>query len=234
MKKIIPIILFHLFIYANEPPFKVGELLKYSAEWNGIRVGEAELFVSGVEVVNGFETYQITFTTTTKGFAKRLFPIKDRIDVWIDKNEFYTHRLKKNINQPNYTEKIDVLFDYAENVAKTKNKKIDIDFKARGPYSMFYYLRTFELIPQKIMSFYSYEGKKVINYNLKLAGTETVDSALGIFSCKVIKPFKQGKELFKNQGDMRIWISESKKKLPVKIQIKIKYGSMTLLLKEIN
>ena len=115
MKKIISIILLHLFIYANEPPFKVGELLKYSAEWNGVGVGEAELFVAGVEVVNGYETYQITFTTTTKGFAQILFPIKDRIDVWIDKNEFYTHRLKKNINQGNYTEKIDVLFDYVDN-----------------------------------------------------------------------------------------------------------------------
>ena len=29
-------------------------------------------------------------------------------------------------------------------------------------------------------------------------------------------------------------ISETEKKLPVKIQIKIQYGSMTLLLKEVN
>ena len=33
---------------------------------------------------------------------------------------------------------------------------------------------------------------------------------------------------------MRIWISESEKRLPVKIQIKIQYGSMTLTLDEIN
>ena len=99
---------------------------------------------------------------------------------------------------------------------------------------MFYYLRTFEIKPDKIMTFTSYEGKKIINYNLKMSGTEMIDSELGTFSSKVIRPFQKGKELFKNKGDMRIWISETKKRLPIKIQMKLQYGSITLLLKEVN
>tara|TARA_B100001996_G_scaffold84307_1_gene62197 strand:+ start:5240 stop:5944 length:705 start_codon:yes stop_codon:yes gene_type:complete len=234
MKIFLSIFLLHFIIYAGDPPFKSGELLRYNADWNGIKVGEAELFISGIEKINGFDSYKITFTTKTKGFASRIFPIKDRVDVWIDKNSYFTHRLKKNINQATYKEQIDVVFDYEKFTAKAKDRIIDIDFKARGPYSMFYYLRTFEIKSEKIMNFTSYEGKKIINYNLKMSGTEMVNSDLGTFSCKVIKPFQKGKELFKNKGDMRIWISETKKRLPVKIQMKIQYGSITLLLKEIN
>ena len=234
MKIFFSIFLFHIHIFAGEPPFKIGELLRYSADWNGIKVGEAELFVSGMEKINGFDSYRITFTTQTKGFANRIFPIKDKIDVWIDKNSYFTHRLKKNINQATYKEQIDVLFDYEKSIAKAKDKVIDIDFKARGPYSMFYYLRTFEIEPDKVMMFTSYEGKKIINYNLKMSGTEMIDSELGTFSSKVIRPFQKGKELFKNKGDMRIWISETKKRLPIKIQMKLQYGSITLLLKEVN
>jgi len=33
--------LIHVFIYASDPPFKTGEILKYTADWNGIKVGEA-------------------------------------------------------------------------------------------------------------------------------------------------------------------------------------------------
>jgi len=234
MKKILFIIIFHTAVFAINNPFKVGELLKYSAEWNGIKVGNAELFLSGTELFNDIETYQITFTTRTNGLANTLFPIRDRVDVWIDKKELFTHRIKKDINQSTYKEKIDVSFNYDELKALSNDKSIDIDFKARGPYSMFYFLRTIDLIPEKIMSFSSYEGKRIVNYNLKMTGTEIVDSGLGKFSCKVIKPFSEGKELFKNKGDMRIWISETKERLPIKIQIKIQYGSMTLTLDEIN
>ena len=234
MKKILFIIIFHTTVFAINNPFKVGELLKYSAEWNGIKVGNAELFLSGTELFNDVETYQITFTTRTNGLANTLFPIRDRVDVWIDKKELFTHRIKKDINQSTYKEKIDVSFNYDELKALSNDKSVDIDFKARGPYSMFYFLRTIDLIPEKIMSFSSYEGKRIVNYNLKMTGTEIVDSGLGKFSCKVIKPFSEGKELFKNKGDMRIWISETKERLPIKIQIKIQYGSMTLTLDEIN
>ena len=234
MKIFLSTLMLHIFLYAGDPPFKTGELLKYSADWNGIKVGEAELFVAGIEETNEFDSFKITFTTKTSGFANRVFPIKDKIDVWIDKKNYFTHRLKKNINQATYREQIDVVFDYEQSTAKVEDKIIDIDFKARGPYSMFYYLRTFDIKPDKIMSFTSYEGKKIINYNLKMSGTEIVNSDLGRFSCKVIRPFQKGKELFKNKGDMRIWISETKKRLPVKIQMKIQYGSITLLLKEIN
>ena len=234
MKKILFIIIFHATVFAINNPFKVGELLKYSAEWNGIKVGNAELFLSGTELFNDVETYQITFTTRTNGLANTLFPIRDRVDVWIDKKELFTHRIKKDINQSTYKEKIDVSFNYDELKALSNDKSVDIDFKARGPYSMFYFLRTIDLIPEKIMSFSSYEGKRIVNYNLKMTGTEIVDSGLGKFSCKVIKPFSEGKELFKNKGDMRIWISETKERLPIKIQIKIQYGSMTLTLDEIN
>ena len=234
MKKILFIIIFHTAVFAINNPFKVGELLKYSAEWNGIKVGNAELFLSGTELFNDIETYQITFTTRTNGLANTLFPIRDKVDVWIDKKELFTHRIKKDINQSTYKEKIDVSFNYDELKALSNDKSVDIDFKARGPYSMFYFLRTIDLIPEKIMSFSSYEGKRIVNYNLKMTGTEIVDSGLGKFSCKVIKPFSEGKELFKNKGDMRIWISETKERLPIKIQIKIQYGSMTLTLDEIN
>ena len=234
MKKILFIVIFHAAVFAINNPFKVGELLKYSAEWNGIKVGNAELFLSGTELFNDIETYQITFTTRTNGLANTLFPIRDRVDVWIDKKELFTHRIKKDINQSTYKEKIDVSFNYDELKAFSNDKSVDIDFKARGPYSMFYFLRTIDLIPEKIMSFSSYEGKRIVNYNLKMTGTEIVDSGLGKFSCKVIKPFSEGKELFKNKGDMRIWISETKERLPIKIQIKIQYGSMTLTLDEIN
>ena len=99
---------------------------------------------------------------------------------------------------------------------------------------MFYYLRTILLKENEVMSFSSYEGRKIVHYNLQMTGKEIVNSPLGTFSCNVIRPFSDGKNLFKNAGDMQIWISDDNKRLPVKIQIKMKFGSMMLLLKKVS
>ena len=49
-----------------------------------------------------------------------------------------------------------------------------------------------------------------------------------------LKMYKKSKSLLKNEGDMKIWISDSEKKLPIRIQIKMKFGSMNLDLISIN
>ena len=234
MKHFSSIIFFLLNFLIAETPFKVGESLKYSADFNLIRVGQAELNVIGLEKMNDLETYHVTFSANTSGLADQLFKIRDQIDIWMDKKDFFTHRLIKNINEGNYSNNVDVKFDYKKSIAKTNTKEVSIDFKARDSFSMFYYLRTIPLKKNEVMSFSSFEGKRIVHYNLQMTGTETIRTNLGTFNCKVIRPYREGKNLFKNQGDMQIWISDDSKRLPIKIQIKMKFGSMTLLLKNVS
>ena len=234
MKHLSLIILFLFSFLIAETPFKVGESLKYSADFNLIRVGQAELYVAGLENINDLETYHVTFSANTTGLADQLFKIRDQIDIWMDKKDFFTHRLIKNINEGNYRNNVDVKFDYQKSIAITNTKEVSIDFKARDSFSMFYYLRTIPLKRNEVMSFSSYEGKRIVHYNLQMTGKETIRTNLGTFNCKVIRPYREGKNLFKNQGDMQIWISDDSKRLPIKIQIKMKFGSMTLLLKNVS
>ena len=234
MKRFSYIIYFLSNFLIAETPFKVGESLKYSADFNLIRVGQAELYVNRLDKINDLDAYHVTFSANTTGLADQLFKIRDQIDIWMDKKDFFTHRLIKNINEGNYSNKVDVKFDYQKSIAKTKTKEISIDFMARDSFSMFYYLRTIPLNNNEVMSFSSYEGRRIVHYNLQMTGTEIVRTNIGTFKCKVIRPYREGKNLFKNQGDLQIWISDDSKRLPVKIQIKMKYGSMTLLLKSVS
>ena len=224
---------FTSFIIA-QTPFKIGESLQYHAEFNRVRVGEAELKVSAIEEINTIKSYHIIYFAKTKGLADRLFKIRDQIEIWIDKEGFFTHRLIKNINQGNYKNKVDVRFDYNKSIAKTSTKEISIDFKARDSFSLFYYLRTILLNENDIMSFSSFEGRRIVDYKLQIKGNEIIRTELGSFTCTVIRPYQEGENLFKNQGDIQIWISDDEKRLPVKIQIKMKFGSMTLLLKNVS
>ena len=101
-------------------------------------------------------------------------------------------------------------------------------------FSMFYYLRTISLINENILSFNYFNGEKKIKYKLIVSGKEKIKSKIGSFNCYIDKPFHKGKSLLKNEGDMKIWISDSEKRLPIRIQIKMKFGSMKLDLISVN
>ena len=79
-----------------------------------------------------------------------------------------------------------------------------------------------------------FEGRRIVDYKLQIKGNEIIRTELGNITCIAIRPYQEGGNLFKNQGDMQIWISNDEKRLPVKIQIKMKFGSMTLLLKKVS
>ncbi len=215
-------------------PFRVGESLIYNAEFNHIPVGEAVLQVHGMDTINGNPSYHVSFSARTGRLADQIFKIRDRVDIWMDETKLYTHKLRKKIREGPYKRKINMLVDYEKMIAITNKDTNIIDFEVRDPYSMFYYLRTVPLEINQPMVFSTYENKKNTKFNLIVTGKEIIKAPLGSYICKVVKPYKKGKTLFKNQGDMQIWFTDDKDRLPLKIQIKLKYGSMTLYLRQVN
>ncbi len=237
MKSIKKIIIFILLISNGKPnpPFNINEKLEFSVNFNSINVGKAELNVNSLELINNKQTYLVSFLANTEGLADRLFKIRDSIELWIDEKEFYTHKVNKIINEGLYKKKTKITFNYDDSIAVIKdNEKIKLPFRSWDPFSMFYYLRTIQLMNENILAFDYFNGKKKINYKLIVSGKEEIKSKIGSFNCYIVKPFHQGKSLLKNEGDMKIWISDSEKRLPIKIQIKMKFGSMKLDLISVN
>ena len=237
MKSIRKIIIFILLISncKPNPPFNINEKLEFSVNFNSINVGKAELNVNSLELINNKQTYLVSFLANTEGLADRLFKIRDSIELWIDEKEFYTHKVNKIINEGLYKKKTKITFNYDDSIAVINdNEKIKLPFRSWDPFSMFYYLRTIQLMNENILAFDYFNGKKKINYKLIVSGKEEIKSKIGSFNCYIVKPFHQGKSLLKNEGDMKIWISDSEKRLPIKIQIKMKFGSMKLDLISVN
>ena len=237
MKSIRKIIIFILLISNGKPnpPFNINEKLEFSVNFNSINVGKAELNVNSLELINNKQTYLVSFLANTEGLADRLFKIRDSIELWIDEKEFYTHKVNKIINEGLYKKKTKITFNYDDSIAViNENEKIKLPFRSWDPFSMFYYLRTIQLMNENILAFDYFNGKKKINYKLIVSGKEEIKSKIGSFNCYIVKPFHQGKSLLKNEGDMKIWISDSEKRLPIKIQIKMKFGSMKLDLISVN
>lgn len=213
-------------------PFEVGENLHYESRINLIPAGSAQLEVSDLELLNGDSVYHIVFSARTNSLLDRIFKIRDRIDTWIDGGELFTRRFSKKIREGNYRQEFQATIDYEDSVVTAGNDSFRIERELRDPYSLFYYLRTLPLKVGDLMDFTTFDNGEFINFQVTVHRRETVHVPAGAFHCLVIEPFKKGTSLLKNRADMTIWFTDDERRLPVKIQSRTSFGSMTFRLKD--
>ena len=215
-------------------PFQIGERLTYDVSFTGITAGQASLEVVNDTVVNNNHQLHIRFNARTTFPVSSIYTINDQVDTWLDSKYLYTKKLTKNIREGNYKNDSYTIIDYDQSIAITNGDTVIIDQFLRDPYSLFYFLRTIPLIIDETIDFTAFDGKKITPFQVITKTKETINTMAGTFPCLVVKPFREGTTLLKNKGDMMIWFSDDKSRLPIQIRIKLKYGSMLLKIKDIN
>ena len=215
-------------------PFQIGERLTYDVSFTGITAGQASLEVVNDTIVNNNHQLHIRFNARTTFPVSSIYTINDQVDTWLDSKYLYTKKLTKNIREGNYKNDSYTIIDYDQSIAITNGDTVIIDQFLRDPYSLFYFLRTIPLIIDETIDFTAFDGKKITPFQVITKTKETINTMAGTFPCLVVKPFREGTTLLKNKGDMMIWFSDDKIRLPIQIKIKLKYGSMLLKLKDIN
>ena len=215
-------------------PFQVGERLTYNVSYTGITAGQASLEVVNDTVVNNYHQLHIRFNARTTFPVSSIYTINDQVDTWLDSKYLYTKKLTKNIREGKYKNDSYTIIDYDQSIAITNGDTVIIDQFLRDSYSLFYFLRTIPLIIGETIDFTAFDGKKITPFQVIIKTKETINTMAGTFPCLVVKPFREGTTLLKNKGDMMIWFSDDKIRLPIQIRIKLKYGSMLLKLKDIN
>jgi hypothetical protein len=215
-------------------PFQIGERLTYNVSFTGITAGQASLEVVNDTVVNNYHQLHIRFNARTTFPVSSIYTINDQVDTWLDSKYLYTKKLTKNIREGNYKNDSYTIIDYDQSIAITNGDTVIIDQFLRDSYSLFYFLRTIPLIIGETIDFTAFDGKIITPFQVITKTKETINTMAGTFPCLVVKPFREGTTLLKNKGDMMIWFSDDKIRLPIQIRIKLKYGSMLLKLKDIN
>jgi len=220
--------------YGQNIPFKVGEHLTYTLQFNVIRMGRGYLSVESIDTISSLQSYHVKFRAKTSKFADNIFRVRDQIDIWLNTSDLTTLKLLKQLNEGKYHKNYDTSIDYNNLIAITNNDTIKINGPLQDPYSLLYYFRTIPLEIGQILNFTTFDNKKLTDFQVIVDGKETVKTPAGTFPCIIIKPFREGKTLLKNDGDMKIWFSDDELRLPIQIQIKLKFGSMLLQLKTIS
>ncbi len=221
-------------VHGNSFPFRVGETFNYTAKFNFIPAGTAKLKIVSLDTVDNIPSFHIQYSARTGSLGDRLFKIRDKVDSWIDEKGLFIHRQIKTIRQGDYRKKSSTKLFYADSFAVVNNDSIPISETVFDPYSLFYYLRTIPLILGETLNMVTFDNGSFTDFQLRVDKRESLSGPAGKFKCLVINPFKNGKTLLKNEGDMTIWFSDDARRIPVQILVKLKYGTMKLKLKSFS
>ena len=227
---------------ARNEAFSNGEELTFKVKYLFFNAAEAKMVTDpNTHNINGRPTYKIdVFGRTLSIF--RIFYVKDNWGTYLDTAKLIPHQSYRHIEEGNYRKHEIVSFDHNKKKADVKlmdrdNKRVvethsyNIPPNAQDLVSGFYQLRTMKLSHLKegesvtIKGFFDKE-----TYNLKLiyGGKETISTKIGKFETMIFSPVMPNNKLFSGDFPIKVWITNDKNKIPVKIKANMVVGALDM------
>jgi len=237
-------------LIASAEPFTAfgdGECLVYRVSWGFIGAGQITITAkaeTGKDGKDGKPLMRITNTMASRGMVRGLYRFDNNAEILIDRdNGHMLWAAEKGMERNNHTEsRTD--FDYAAHVAHhvdtyRPDRSTDITLKPGDEpmdlISALVQTRRWDLKPGDSRDVLVHFGRDLFPITIHADSIEEVDTSLGDFQALVLIP-RMEKEpprgLFKRGGEIKVWIAQSGAHLPVKMQLKLGFGSATLTLIE--
>jgi hypothetical protein len=230
---IIAVFLLLPFSSVHASPFAVHEKFVYDLTWAGIKAGTASL-----ELRNDGNRIKIVSTAHSADWISVFYTVDDRAESIVSQDPYrsslglpVSYRLK--LREGKHRKDKEVIFDHDKNRAKyidhleNEYKEIDVPPLVFDPISSFFYLRTLRLVVGEPVYITLFDSKKVYNVEVQVLRKERVTIPEGTFDTIVVKPLMKSEGIFYRKGEIFIWLTDDARHIPVKMQTKVKLGSIT-------
>ena len=229
-QKVYLLILLTTSIWGNPPNF-VGEELKYSAGFRLFPAGNAILSLTS-DSLNGKPAFLLATSVKTNSFLDAFYTVRDETLSWLNIMDFSLLKAVKKIREGKYHRNHSI-HTIGDSLLIWNKKYFTITEPVYDPIAFIYFLRSQELSLEDSFYFLSAGEKKVREVWVNITGIEKIKVPAGNFDCLKVEPVSpDGKPLLKNNGELRVWLSNDDNKLPVKIEMKTNIGTMVMKLKE--
>jgi len=229
-QKVYLLILLTTSIWGNPPNF-VGEELKYSAGFRLFPAGNAILSLT-LDSLNGKPAFLLATSVKTNSFLDTFYTVRDETLSWLNIMDFSLLKAVKKIREGKYHRNHSI-HTIGDSLLIWNKKYFTITEPVYDPIAFIYFLRSQELSLEDSFHFFSAGEKEVREVWVNITGIEKIKVPAGNFDCLKVEPVSpDGKPLLKNNGELRVWLSNDDNKLPVKIEMKTNIGTMVMKLKE--
>jgi hypothetical protein len=223
------------------PPFQPGERLTYDAYYGFIRAATATLVVEDVVEVCGRPTYHIVFTAKTiPGFSK-IFNVDDRIETFIDAEQFIPWKFAKNLKEGDYRCDEETILDQENHLGHYRSnrsgytKEYELPERCQDTLSMFYLLRvlSYRVGDELLMKVMADEEIWDVGFGVREEVRRTVyrGGSYDTFLLDFNVAFDSGSL---RKGSSRVWITTDERRLIACVKTKLPFGYLTLALLKVE
>ncbi len=220
-------------------PFGIGEELTYDVHFFKVSAGEMKMRVGPMAVVNGRKAYNFSISLQTNSVFSSFYSVDDKVEIFVDYENLVPRVFQLHVKETSQLREARMLFDEATNRATFWEKKVsndkgeeekkqawDILPYSQNVYSAVFYLRNFKWEVGKEYAYRVADDEQNMIFKAKALRKEKLSTELGEMDSIVIKPEVMLKGVFKPVGDIYIWLSDDPKHYILRIESKIKIGTV--------
>lgn len=224
--------------YLKNENYKRGERLLYRAHYGFINAGYGEVTIDKkLYRVND----RICYKMETVGNSSNSFDLFIRVrDTWrsyIDTSAIIPQKFFRHIEEGKYRKTEEVYYNHDANKLHVvdKKRKIDKDYKVpenvQDLVSGFYYLRNYNMYSLRkndTILIPAFLENEIYHLKLVYRGKGEVKNKLGKFKALKFTPMMPENSLFNGEESIKVWISDDKNKIPLKIEADMFIGAVEL------
>jgi hypothetical protein len=219
--------------------FMDGEKLTFNVKYGIISAAEATL-EARTSVYQGAPVWYLSTNARTHSFFDKFFRVRDRVESWWDKESLLPYKFAKNLQEGRYRQHRVHIYDHPRGKttyqrwsfgeSRFNNSEMDMPIDSQDILSAFYWVRNQDLVVGESVQVNITADGRNMPTEVLVHRAERIKSIFGDVECLVIEPQLQGEAIFKQTGNIYIWVTNDEYKIPLKLESKVSFGSFTATL----
>ena len=214
------------------------ETLTFTVDWRVFTAGTAVFHLDQVG-----DALKISATADTVGAVNLLFPVIDRFQSGFDLKTGCSSGFNKQIQEGRRKIASELTFDYEHgkqaqnerNLVKgtATHKEANIPACVADSLGAIFYIQSQPMAPGQTVSFPLADSMRTVTVGMKVEAKEEIKTPAGTFqTIKVQATADEG--VVKNRGSIWIWYTDDPRHLPVQMQARLFWGTITFHLQSIE
>ncbi len=202
-------------------PFRSGETLIFKIHWMGTSVGRTSLSVAGPIPWKGKRVFRFQAQTLTIGWLNRVYPVNDIAESHVDARGLFSYRFELRQREGRYRSHKWYTFEgrRATYVRATRPPRYyETPGEVQDALSAFYRVRSLRLRTGETVEVPVFDSKKNWRVKVNVLRRERVKSPWGGIATLLIEPEIKSDSFFRSRGKVRLWVTEDRLHVPVRLE----------------